>query len=46
MIKNKNSPVPFVVGNLQAVMLCDTAHVACAFDPDQIARFKLPKIKE
>jgi len=31
-------PVPFTVGNLQAVVFCGAVHIGCTFDPDEIAR--------
>ena len=37
-------PIPFAVGNLQAVVFCGTVHIACAFDLNKIARLKLPQI--
>ena len=30
-------PIPFAVGNLQAVVFCGTVHIACAFDLNEIA---------
>lgn len=32
-------PVPFAVGNLQAVVFCGAVHIGRAFDLDEIARF-------
>ena len=37
-------PIPFAVGNLQAVVFCGTVHIACAFDLNKIARLKLTQI--
>lgn len=37
-------PISFAVGNLQAVVFCGTVHIACAFDLNEIARFKLTQI--
>lgn len=37
-------PIPFAVGNLQAVVFCGTVHIACAFDLNEIVRLKLPQI--
>ena len=37
-------PIPFAVGNLQAIVFCGTVHIACAFDLNKIARLKLTQI--
>ena len=41
---NPRPPIPFAVGNLQAVVFCGTVHIACAFDLNEIAWLKLTQI--